>query len=761
MILALLHLACRHAAPDGVDTADTGEEPGDSEIPEPAVHYSVESVATGTLPGQQGVALAFVNPLTGVVLALDGARTTFRTLLDTYVHPIGDYCAGGTVDENGICRGGITWTSGRIASTVATLNVCTDAASGALYLLKAGGDKLEVIDLSLEGDDPYSYLRAVSAVKLPIALAQAVNWTGDCAWLPDDDVLLLSSPAQGALAKLTVGDMPSVLRTESLGFAPGKLAVVGDRVLVHDRSGDRLVQLGTAELAALGAWQAPAAILDVAFAERTGDAWVAMGAAGVAQVTFDAEHVATATLTSVAGTVGELVADPVRGIAWGVVESDGFQSVALFQAGNVRATWPIDGTVLRLGEPSATGDVPVFWSAPDSAVVSFTVLAPVEDVQVLDPLRIFLFTTIEEPSDVNMALPCSGDGVTFDDELTLVRNNARVLAGYGIPIAMAITDNFAEKAELCGQTAVYGELADLGFELGAMLHNRPCYHCSAGGAPYNPDLCTPEDPNYIAASSGAACFPDDPEYCDLGDWDCYLAFLAPRVDVADRHIPGGASFIVGGDRHGMWEYDWLRLYRTIDRPTLGLRGFDLSLFAGAWAYNAIDFDDPRGKNPSPWRVEARAAAWHPADIDHWDQDSPTSNLLYLPGVNSATVKLAEQQASGLYMLDFFEVATDIAYRPDDFEMQWQWLRSAVANRKAGSLNTWYFHIHDTGTLNLRDGVDAPVTADPDGDGPEPELAAETMLQDFISRINTRYVATGAVEWALPSDVRALDPVRGE
>ena len=760
MILATLLVACRHATPDGVDTADTGEDVVDTNITDPSVRYSIESVATGSLADQSGVELAFVNPLTGVVLALDGARTTFRYLLDTYVHPTGDYCAGGTVDENGICRGGITWTSGRIVSSVATLNACVDQGNGLLYLLKAGGDKLEVIDVSLEGDDPYSYLRALTAVKLPFALAQAVNWTGSCAYLPDDDVLLLSSPAQGALAKLTLGEQPSVLRTEVLGFVPGKLAVVGERLLVHDVSGERLVQLGTAELAALGAWQAPAAIVDVAFANRTGDAWVAL-ADGVAQVTFDAQHVATARLTPVSGSVRELVADPVRGIAWGVVASEGIESIALFQAGEVGATYAIEGRVLRIAEPSPTGDLPVFWTAPDSAVVQFTILAPVEDVQVVDPLRIFLFTTIEEPSDVNMALPCSGDGVTFDDELTLVRNNARVLAGYGIPIAMAITDNFAEKAELCGQTGIYQELTDFGFELGAMLHNRPCYNCSAGGAAYNPDLCTPEDPNYIAATSGAACFPDDPEYCDLGDWDCYLAFLAPRVDVADRNIPGGASFIVGGDRHGMWKYDWLQLYRTVERPTLGLRGFDLTLFAGAWAYNGIDFDDPRGKNPSPWRVDARAAAWHPADIDHWDQDMPTSNLLYLPGVNSATVKLAEQQTSGLYMLDFFEVASEVAYRPDDFEMQWQWLRSAVANRKAGSLNTWYFHIHDTGTLNLRDGVDAPVTADPDGDGPEPEMAAETMLQDFITRINDRYVATGSVEWAYPSEVRALDPVRGE
>lgn len=757
MLLLATLAACRFAGPDGADSADTAADTADPGTP-PAVGYTLEEVASGSLPEQATVSSAMVNPLTGVVLALDEPGTMIRYLQETYVHPTGDYCAGGTVDESGVCRGGIVWTSGRIESPTVTVGMCLDEVHGELYLLKAGGEKIEVIDVSLEGDEPYSYLRAVRNPKLPLTIAEAVNWTTACAYQPDSDTLLLGSAAQGALAELTVGATPTVLRTMQLGFAPGAFAVGDEVVHVRDLDGDRVVELDGNTLGVRAAWQAAAPLVDVAFAAGQGRAWAAT-ASTVVEVRF-VDHVPTATPTAVTGVVAQVVADPVRPIAWALADVDGAPTVHLIQAGAVRQSWPVPGRALRLAAPSATGDVPVFW-ADEAGAVQYTVLGPVEDAQTVDPLRIFLFTTIEEPSDANMADPCTGAGGSFASELALVRNNARVLAGLGVPIAMAITDNFAEKAEECGETGIYQELADYGFELGAMLHNRPCYNCTSGGADYNPDLCQADDPDYIAPSSGAACFPDDPEYCGLGDWDCYHAFLAPRVDVADRNIPGGARFIVGGDRHGMWSYDWVRLYREVERPTLGLTGFDLTLFAGTWAYNVIDFDDPRGKNPAPWRVADRTAAWHLADIDHWDQDSPTSPLLYLSGGNSATVKLAEQQASGLYMLDFFEVDVDggVAYRPDDYEAQWQWLRSAVANRKPGALNTWYFHIHDTGTLNLRDANDQPITVDPDGDGPMESTTAEAMLAEFVARIRARYDGTGAVEWATPSEIRALDPRR--
>lgn len=752
MMLSLL-LSCRFEAPvpEPVDTADSADT---ADLPVQEVNYQIELVASGSIPDQAGATLAFTNPNNGVTYVLDQDGLTFRYLLDTWVHPTGDYCAGGTLDEEGNCRGGIVWTSGRITSPLPTLNACLDREAGELYLMKAGGQNIEVVDVAMEGADPYTYQRPTRSARLPIDVAEAVNWTGPCEVDKRDNSLLLTSAPQMALLRLANGESFTAVKTVDLGYVPGTVIRRGDEILLWDRTGHRLLSIENSSYHGVSAWQAPAPILDGTFARTTGMGWAAMGESGVASVELHADGTAEALTAAVEGSAELVVADPGREVAWALVRGPTGDSVALLQPGEVRESWPIPGTVLRLAEPSPTGDVAVFYTPPEGGVAHI-VLAPVEDVQTTGPLNIFLFTTIEEPSDVNMSLPCEGTGDTFQTELALVRNNARVLASLGVPIAMAITDNFAEKAELCGQTGIYQELDALGFELGAMLHNRPCYNCSSGGDA-NPDHCNGDSPYYIASASGAACFPDDPEYCGLGDYDCYLEYLAPRVDIADRYIPGGARFIVGADRHGMWSYDWIRLYREVERPSQGKTGFDTALFAGAWAFNDVAYDDPRGKNPAPWHVDRRAPTWYLGDIDAWDQDSPTSNLLYLPGGNSATVKLAEQQQSGLYMIDFFEVATQVSYREDDFEMQYQWLRTSVQNRRPGATNTWYFHIHDTGTVNLRGADDAPIVIDMDD--PE-QLTVEQALTDFIARVRERYDGTGAVEWKLPSEIRALEPQR--
>jgi hypothetical protein len=206
----------------------------------------------------------------------------------------------------------------------------------------------------------------------------------------------------------------------------------------------------------------------------------------------------------------------------------------------------------------------------------------------------------------------------------------------------------------------------------------------------------------------------------------------------------------------MWNYDWIRLYREVARPTVDRTGFDLSMFASAWAYDGIGPSDPRGKDPAPWASPDRTVPWHLGDIDHWSQDAPLSDLLYLPGFSWSTVKLAEQQATGLFMIDFFDTGVHIAYGANDFEVSFQRLRSALSHRRTGRINTWYFHIHDIGTLNIRDRFDEPVMTDEDGtEGPEPAIAAETFLQDFLTRINERYVAEGSVVWMDPVDIQAL------
>ena len=737
------------------DDTDTGTEPT-----EPPVRYTLEVVTSGTMPGLADVRAARVNPLNGYTYVLDDPSTTVRYLLDTWIHPTGDYCVGGTEDENGNCRGGgVVWTSGRIKSPKGTDAMCLDARAGLLYQIKERGQNVEIIDLAMEGADPYTYNRAIANPQLPAEVAASGTYVGACDVLPEEGTLVLTSPEQMGIAVLSYEDTFTLSRMHLLEFEPGDMTVSGETAFIQDVTHNRVVSLGMTDLVFDGSYAPESPIEGLAVERESGVVWLALGDGGVERVTFDERGNASVSAYDVGGAARFVVADGTRGIAWVAVESGGAWSVALLDDEAVRASQAFESRVLGLAEPAPGGDVPVFLHADDSAESTFTVLSPVAERQVLDPLNVFLFTTIEEPSDANMSLPCSGTGVTFEDELALIRNNAAVLATMGVPVVMAITDNFSEKAESCGQTAIYDELVGYGFELGVMLHNRPCYNCTDGSNDANPDYCSRSDPNWASSTSGAACFPDDPEYCAFGDWDCYHDFLAPRVDVADRNIPGGGAFIVGADRHGMWGYDWIRLYSEVERPSIGKTGYDLTMFAGAWAYNDIVYDDPRGKNPAPWRVDSRAAAWHLGDIDHWDQDAPRSDLLYLPGINSGTVKIAEQQETGLFMIDFFDVASDVAYRPDDFEVQWHFLRQAINNRRPGAINSWYFHIHDTGTLNLRDANNGQVMVDPDGDGPETSMASEDMLRDFIDRINTRYVPTGEVVWRYASEVRMLDAER--
>ena len=273
------------------------------------------------------------------------------------------------------------------------------------------------------------------------------------------------------------------------------------------------------------------------------------------------------------------------------------------------------------------------------------------------------------------------------------------------------------------------------------------------GLRYDLDIVAVSDHPDFVMHELARVVTDDPEYCPLGDWDCYYSFLQPRAEIADRNIPGGADFIVGADRHGMWDYDWLQFYQDVEREAHGRTGFPMTMFAGTWAYNNIDYDDPRGKNPTPWRAEDRAAAWHPNDVNYWAQDSVYSSLLYLPGINSATIKIGEQQESGTYMADFFDLGVAQQYEQSDYDVLWQFLRQAVRYRKEGHLNTWYFHVHDNGLVNLADaeGNDVVIVG---SDGVS--YTARAPLDAFVQRINERYLPTGEVAWAWPSEILGQD-----
>jgi hypothetical protein len=98
----------------------------------------------------------------------------------------------------------------------------------------------------------------------------------------------------------------------------------------------------------------------------------------------------------------------------------------------------------------------------------------------------------------------------------------------------------------------------------------------------------------------------------------------------------------------------------------------------------------------------------------------------------------------------------LAYQPSDFDVLWQVLRTAVNHRKIDQVNSWYFHIHDLGMLNLRDKDGNRLQYDSDGaDGPVPPVPLESLLADFVAQVDARYGAEGSFVWSDPRSIRAM------
>jgi hypothetical protein len=711
---------------------------------------SIEDVGSGTIAELSGLREALVHPTHGDTYILGESGMIIRTLSGAWINPMGSYCLGGSLDEEGVCRGGTTWSAGRIVSPQATIRMCTDSVNDELILIKAGGTRFEIMDVGREGPEAYTFNRVIRHPTLPAQLAASGTYVGPCVAVPGERAVALTSATHQAIAISTTSSEPSVLRKALLEFVPGDIAVHGSRFIVLDKSGNRVVYLDLDTLAVVDVTPIPRPVMHMVV-DGTGAAWVSTEGGNVMRVAQGGGSVVEHRL---GGVPTHMVTG--QSVAWVVVADEAEHRLVLLSESGIEDERVLPAEPLGMGQPGSAGDVPLILPTESGEDASVMVVSARPDVDELPPVYAFLFTTIEEPSDANLGQPCLGEEGSFQREMLLVRANASLLASLDVPVALALSDNFVQKAEECGETGIFGELADHGFALGVLLHNRPCYHCTDGTHDANPDHCGRNDPHWIRNASPRACFPDHPEYCPLGDWECYRGMMEPRVQLVDRNIPGGGRFIAGADRHRMWGFDWIRLYREVARPTVDRTGFDLSMFASTWAYDGIISSDARGKDPAPWANRDRTVPWHLGDIDHWTQDAPLSDLLYLPGFNSSTVKIAEQQATGLFMIDFFDVDIHIAYRANDFEVSFQNLRSALAHRRAGRINTWYFHIHDIGTLNVRDRFDEPVMSDEDGEaGPEPAIAAETFLVDFLNRINERYVAEGSVVWMDPVGIQAL------
>jgi len=439
--------------------------------------------------------------------------------------------------------------------------------------------------------------------------------------------------------------------------------------------------------------------------------------------------------------------DPSTGLALFASEADGSWTLQLVQNGTVIDNLELTDTVLNLVGPDARGDMVVITESEGQ--VSHTVYdAWPDQAPDLPPLYAYLFTAIEAPSDAEIeTLACEGTS-SFDTNLTLIESNANVLKSLGVPVVLSVTYNFTYMVEKCGREEIFDLFEEYGFEVGSMVHNRPGYHCTDQAVSgTTPDQCAFSSPYYCNPSNANAncSFPDDEDYCALGDWDCYKSFIDEHNVVVDRNINGGGNFIIGADRHGIWEYDWARAYKEMARAD-GSEGYDVAFFAQTWAYNdVISIDDPRGKDPAPWRLADRSEAWALGDYTSWDQDSAFSDLLFLPGLPISVVKISEWQESGMYMLDYFNYITSIYYSEKDFDVVHQFLRSSMNLRSPYEPNVWYFHIHELSDVNLADATGK-------------ELEGAALLRNFIDDVNATYDEDWLV-WGTPSEIREMFPPR--
>lgn len=750
-----------------IHESDTKET--DTEQPPEPVRYTARRIVDREFLDLVAPLQAFTSDTNGFTYVIEepgkASRTSTPYILDTYIQPRGSFCAAGdTVFEvKDISACSATYIHpGFVDHAIAPTQVCVDTSQGRGFFLSAERERFEVVDLAIEGESARTYNNPNEVLRFPDAVAGGALH-GPCAYLPHTDELLLSpsDSTEKRLAFMKVGD-GALSRELPFTSQPSKVLVSEDgRYLVLDAPDqNKVLRLDASTLATQGEFTWDRSLADFTLDARSGMVYLSDGAEQVAMVDLLSKSPTALPIKGIEGAPQFLGAHRPAGLLWVVTESKkaGVQ-VQLVQDGVVVDTQPIEDPVLTVASPGLMGDLVVFTRASPKENAHFQVFeAKADGTGALPPLYVYLFSTIEAPDDAGMTNPC--DDPSSNDDFTFIRSlvsgNADVLASLGVPVALAVGDNYGEKSEECGTTSDYDDLVARGFELGALVHNRPCYNCTnleVDGVTFNADYCDSNHADYARSSSTSACFPNDPEYCDRGDWDCYNAFMQPRVDFADRHIPGGATFLVGADRHGMWNYDWIKLYQEVDRVSQGKVGFEITMFGSLWAYNDIAFDDPRGKNPGPWRSEDRSAAWRLGDISNWDQDSSFSNLVYLPGLSSSSVKLAEQQETGLYMIDLLALTShSISYEPEDYEVNYQLLRQALTFRDPDRVSSFYFHVHDTGVVNLADASGAEVMVD---DGTGKRVPVSMFLKDFIARVNEDYVSTGEVVWMAPSGIREL------
>jgi len=723
-----------------LDTADTADSADTAEVVERS--YGIEHVLDATMPTARGPSAVLSSRLSQLILLPESTGEVVRVLSELYTGPAGDYCLDG--GSGGDCSGGVLWTSDRIEPSQDIAQICFDDVHGRLFLVHATGGNIEVIDVDPGGDEPYTFLRQNDVVKVSSDLAAKASWTGPCVYDADQDALILTSADQPLAATVQIED-DQVLATTELPGSPSALWPLDDGGVVALTDEGLLVLDAT--------WTVTrrideASIQHVAVDRGTGETWYVHADGTLLSVVDLLDPDASPRSVQTTGSVQALAVDETTEVAWAVIQTEENLLLYLIEDDALGDVVGVQGTLQAIGMAGTSGDLVVAARDGDEVVLDIYDAAadPVED---LPPLLAFVLTSLESPDDDELELECEGEGEgteTFAAKLAAIEANAEVLSEAGLPVAVAVGWNFAYSAERCERLDIFDTLQGLGFDLGVLVDERPCYNCTNQDETGNPDECDANSPYYCDPGERECCFPASDDYCALGDDDCYLAYQEERVPYIDGLLPGGAAFVTGGDRHAPWDWNWRASYANLTRADGGT-GYALSFGARAAAYgDQVDPQDPRLDNPAPWHAQDAVVAWALGTEGTWDEGSAFSDVLYLPGLAVPTAKLAEWQSSGLYMGDFLDVSDGTSYGTTDFKALTQHLRRSMNHRSDVEPNTWHFTVADLATVGF---------ADLQGN----RTGSEQHLFDWVSAVNGRYTSTAELVWTAPSAIREAFPPR--
>ena len=352
-----------------------------------------------------------------------------------------------------------------------------DQEEGRLALVQDKG-RIELVGVSAAMNN-WRHEHAVYQVFQPSADAENAL-TGPCLfesgalWLSGAESLARVSMVDGAV-------VPEVVYDLEIGLQD-LLHVNDTRVLGHQVDGRWVgIDLETGSM-----WSLPelgVAVARAASHPLSQRVWMAeRDDQSLVEVRWQDDTYLKRVLGRTADPVVDLQIDQRTGIV-GTLELDdaGRSWLRVYDAGELQDSHHVPGTGVRLIPPGFLGQFTVLSTDASGSLQAFSwrLLDPAEpDV----PLGAFMVTTLEEPF-LNLEMPCvaaTDDEKDFAEIITNVRSNVTELDGLQLPVAVGVTWEFVVKAQECGETSVFSELLDAGYELGHMVHSRPCFNCTDG-----------------------------------------------------------------------------------------------------------------------------------------------------------------------------------------------------------------------------------------------------------------------------------------